>query len=68
MGARDAVTVEAAGREVEISSPAKVFFPQRGDTKLDLARYPLPVEAPATSVLPLAYRKNPSTPNCPVIR
>ena len=28
-----------AGREVAISSPRKVLFPQAGFTKLDLARY-----------------------------
>ena len=31
--------VEAAGREVPITSPAKVFFPEHGETKLDLVRY-----------------------------
>jgi DNA ligase D len=30
---------EVAGRTVTISSPAKVMFPERGETKLDLARY-----------------------------
>src|ERR1051326_2137609 len=33
------VLVEAAGREVPISSPDKVFFPERGETKLDLVNY-----------------------------
>src|ERR1051326_432350 len=33
------VLVEAAGREVPITSPDKVFFPERGQTKLDLVRY-----------------------------
>ena len=37
--ADDAATVAAAGREVRISSPNKVFFPTRGETKLDLVRY-----------------------------
>src|SRR3954454_20775954 len=31
------------GREVAISNPEKVFFPQRGYTKLDLIRYYLAV-------------------------
>src|SRR3954454_18616498 len=31
--------LEAAGREVRLSSPAKVYFPRPGWTKLDLARY-----------------------------
>jgi DNA primase len=32
----EAITIEAAGREVRISNPAKLFFPQPGFTKLDL--------------------------------
>ena len=31
--------VEVAGREVPVSSPGKVLFPERGETKLDLVRY-----------------------------
>ena len=42
----EAVVVEAAGREVQITSPGKVFFPERGETKLDLALYYLRVEEP----------------------
>jgi DNA ligase D len=38
--------VEAAGREVKITSPAKVLFDERGDTKLDLVRYYQAVEGP----------------------
>ena len=38
---RELLTV--AGREVAISSPRKVLFPQPGYTKLDLARYYLAV-------------------------
>jgi bifunctional non-homologous end joining protein LigD len=34
---------DVAGREVTISNPEKVFFPQTGRTKLDLARYYLAV-------------------------
>src|SRR5215218_10943170 len=33
----------AAGREVAISNPRKVLFPEAGYTKLDLARYYLAV-------------------------
>ncbi len=36
-------TLEAAGREIRISNPGKVFFPERGWTKLDLCRYYLDV-------------------------
>jgi len=35
--------LEAAGREVVISNPEKLFFPEAGHTKLDLARYYLAV-------------------------
>jgi DNA ligase D-like protein (predicted polymerase) len=35
--------LEAAGREVVITNPGKVFFPRAGYTKLDLARYYLAV-------------------------
>jgi DNA ligase D-like protein (predicted polymerase) len=37
------VILEAAGREVPISNPDKVFFPAAGYTKLDLAKYYLAV-------------------------
>ena len=43
--------VEAAGRAVEITSPNKVLFPERGETKLDLARYYLAVEAPLLNTM-----------------
>ena len=32
-------TLAAAGREVVITNPDKVYFPRAGHTKLDLARY-----------------------------
>ncbi len=35
--------VEAAGREVTVSNPDKVFFPRTGHTKMDLIRYYLAV-------------------------
>jgi bifunctional non-homologous end joining protein LigD len=35
----DAVTIEAAGREVRLSNPDKVFFRKPGHTKLDLCEY-----------------------------
>ncbi|HEV7678440.1 MAG TPA: non-homologous end-joining DNA ligase [Candidatus Dormibacteraeota bacterium] len=38
--------VEASGREVPITSPGKVFFSERGDTKLDLVHYYQAVEQP----------------------
>jgi DNA ligase D-like protein (predicted polymerase) len=38
-----AVVLDAAGREVPITNPDKVFFPKAGLTKLDLAKYYLAV-------------------------
>src|SRR5215467_15749490 len=37
--AEGTVIVEAAGHEIAVTSPGKVFFPERGDTKLDLVSY-----------------------------
>src|ERR1700674_5398139 len=37
------VDLSVAGRTVRISSPDRVYFPARGETKLDLARYYLSV-------------------------
>ncbi|HYA45795.1 MAG TPA: non-homologous end-joining DNA ligase [Acidimicrobiales bacterium] len=42
----DEAVIEAAGYEVRISNPDKVLFPERGETKLHLARYYQAVEAP----------------------
>jgi DNA ligase D len=44
--ARDVQVIEAAGREVRVTSPQKVFFRQRNETKLDLVRYYLAVADP----------------------
>jgi DNA ligase D-like protein (predicted polymerase) len=38
--------VEVAGRSVPVTSPKKVFFSERGDTKLDLVQYYLAVGEP----------------------
>ncbi|MDQ2825544.1 MAG: non-homologous end-joining DNA ligase [Actinomycetota bacterium] len=43
--------VEVSGREVSVSSPDKVFFKTRGETKLDLVRYYQAVEAPILAAL-----------------
>jgi DNA ligase D len=45
------VAIEAAGREMVVTHPDKVFFPERGETKLDLARYYLAVEAPLLAAI-----------------
>jgi bifunctional non-homologous end joining protein LigD len=39
MPTKKQTTLEAAGREVTITNPDKVFFPSAGYTKLDLAKY-----------------------------
>ena len=38
--------LDIAGRDVRITSPDKVFFPERGETKLDLVRYYVAVTEP----------------------
>src|SRR5262245_43708693 len=38
--------LEISGHEVQITSPDKVFFAARGETKLDLVRYYVAVEEP----------------------
>jgi DNA ligase D len=44
MAAKDDHTIiEVAGHEVRVSNPGKVFFPERGTTKLDLIEYYLAV-------------------------
>ena len=37
------VHLDVRGRDVRISSPDRVYFPARGETKLDLAHYYLSV-------------------------
>jgi DNA ligase D len=51
VAAAEKVPLEAAGRPVEITSPDKVLFPERGETKLDLARYYLSVEGPLMAAM-----------------
>src|SRR3954454_18785954 len=49
--ADEGVVLEAAGREIVITHPDKVLFPERGETKLDLARYYQAVEGPLMSAM-----------------
>jgi DNA ligase D len=46
MADEERLELEAGGVTVAISSPGKVMFPERGETKADLARYYLAVEEP----------------------
>ena len=39
----DRIVVDAGGREVAISNPSKVYFPEARITKLDVVRYYLAV-------------------------
>ena len=43
--------ITAAGRTLALSNPAKTFFPERGETKLDLASYYLAIEQPLMRAL-----------------
>ncbi|HEX8770366.1 MAG TPA: non-homologous end-joining DNA ligase, partial [Acidimicrobiales bacterium] len=49
--AEEGVAVEAGGREVVVTHPDKVFFAERGETKLDLVRYYTAVEDPLMSAM-----------------
>jgi DNA ligase D len=49
--AAEPVTVDVAGKQITVSSPDKVFFTERGETKLDLVRYYEAVAEPLLSVL-----------------
>jgi DNA ligase D len=42
----DDTVLHVAGREITVTSPDKVFFSERGETKLDLVRYYLAVAEP----------------------
>ena len=43
-GKREQAVIEVSGRELRLSNPSKVFFPERGLTKMDLAQYHLECE------------------------
>jgi DNA ligase D len=45
------VTVSTSGHEVRVTSPGKVLFPERGETKLDLVRYYQAVEQPLMAAM-----------------
>jgi DNA ligase D len=49
--AEDDVELEANGHLVRITHPDKVFFPQRGETKLDLARFYQAVAEPLLATM-----------------
>ncbi|HET7746770.1 MAG TPA: DNA primase, partial [Vicinamibacteria bacterium] len=43
MAKKEQVVLEAAGREVTVTNPRKVYFPEAGITKLDVVQYYLAV-------------------------
>ena len=47
----DGVTIQASGHDLAISHPEKVFFDERGDTKLDLVRFYQSVEGPLLAAM-----------------
>jgi DNA ligase D len=49
--AEDGVVVEASGRELLITHPEKVFFSERGETKLDLVRFYQAVAEPLLTAM-----------------
>ena len=55
--AKEAIELEAAGREVRLSSPSKVYFPAAGHTKRDVAEYYIAVADAAC----LHLRERPTT-------
>jgi DNA ligase D-like protein (predicted polymerase) len=50
-GVAEQMTLDVAGREVRLSNPSKVFFPERGITKLDLVEYYLLLAGPTINHL-----------------
>ncbi|WP_130650390.1 non-homologous end-joining DNA ligase [Egicoccus halophilus] len=58
-----ATTIDLAGREVRVSSPDKVFFAERGETKRDLIRYYEAVAAPLLAAMggrPVLLQRHPN--------
>ncbi|HUQ63257.1 MAG TPA: non-homologous end-joining DNA ligase [Acidimicrobiales bacterium] len=49
--ADEGVVVDVAGREMVVTHPDKVFFSERGETKLDLVRYYMAVEGPLLAAM-----------------
>jgi DNA ligase D len=58
----ESIVLDVGGTEVSVSSPDKVFFPERGETKLDLVEYYLAVGEPLLRTLrdrPLLLERHP---------
>ena len=74
MGSRaESEVLTVAGREVAVSNPSKVLFPEAGYTKLDLVRYYLAVAdgaeltkaEPPTAIDQIEREKEPAEPTLP---
>lgn len=60
---KEEALLHIGGREMRISSPGKVFFPERGETKLDLVHHYLAVAEPLMRTMggrPLLLERYPS--------
>ena len=51
MSPKSVVEIEIVDKVVSISNPDKVYFPTRGETKIDLVNYYLAVEAPLMAAM-----------------
>ena len=51
MAKTEAVELELAGRTVRVTSPSKVMFSERGETKLDLVQYYATIEGPLMNAI-----------------
>ena len=51
MASNASIEIDAGGRTVVVSNPDKVYFPERGQTKLDLVRYYVAIEQPLMRAL-----------------
>ena len=63
MASDPTVQIDVAGRSVEVSNPDKVFFSERGESKLDLIGYYLALEQPMLRALggrPVLMERYPS--------
>jgi DNA ligase D len=47
----ESVTIEVGGTELAVSSPGKIYFAERGETKLDLVRYYQAIAGPLLDTL-----------------
>ena len=56
----DAVELEVDGHELRVTSPNKILFPERGETKLDLLHYYQSIAEPIMRLRPSPRNSAPS--------